>query len=221
MNIKNAVIAIMAILCGLGVPLPSADAALITIDITATVDSVTDDGPGDGWLDGLISPGSIITGSYTYESSTADSNPSSTVGHYWHYATPAGISLSVSGLDFTTDPANVQFLVGVVNDGTSGGLHDSYWIYSYNNLSLSNGPSVDAVIWALEDPTASALSTDALPTSPPVLDDWQSVLGLRLEGEKGGYFVDATVTSAVPEPATILLLAIGTLTLRKRKRTIK
>jgi len=148
-----------------------------------------------------------------YPKFTPDSNPSTTVGHYWHYAPPPGISLSVSSFTFASDPSNLDFLVGIVNDGTSGGLHDSYWISSHNNLLLSNGASVDEITWALEDPSASALSTDALPITPPVLDRWQSILGLRLGGERGGYFVDAHVTSAVPEPTTLLLFTLGALLL--------
>jgi hypothetical protein len=48
------------------------------------------------------------------------------------------------------------------------------------------------------------------------------VFGLRLEGERGGHLVDATVTSAVylPEPATGLLLAIGIITIRHKTRKI-
>jgi len=137
------------------------------------------------------------------------------VGQYYHYSAPAGVSLSVRGFDFTTDSSNVEFLVGIVNDNQSG--HDIYWIHSYNNLALSNGASVDHISWQLNDPTASALSSDALPTTPPVLDQWESIYGVRLQGERAGYILDAHVTSAVPEPATLLLLAIGGLLLIRKQ----
>jgi hypothetical protein len=50
-----------------------ARAALITIEITAEIDSVSDP---YGHLEGNINVGDIITGTYTYESTTPDTNPS-------------------------------------------------------------------------------------------------------------------------------------------------
>jgi hypothetical protein len=212
---RGTMLLIAAGVCSLAFQGQRADATLITISIEAEVDYVEDLG---NYLEGRINPGDIITGTYTYESTTPDTNPSAYVGDYEHFAPPAGVSLSVGGFDFMTDPMNVDFLVAITNDGISGGLHDSYWICSYNNLPLSNGASVDEITWALRDPTASALSSDALPITPPVLDNWQSMVGLRLEGERAGYIVDAHVTSAVPEPGTIGLLTIGTLLLIRKQK---
>ncbi len=207
---KHTIISMMAVICILAVGVPRARATLITIEITAVVDSVDDQG---NYLEGQIEVGDIITGTYTYESTTPDSNPSSYIGHYWHYDPPAGISLMVGGFDFRTDPGNIEFLIGIVNDGTSG--DDSYWLISYNNLPLSNGTLVDSIGWQLNDPTGNALSSTDLPTTPPVLDDWQSIVGLRLEGDRA-FIIGATVTSAIPEPATILLLGLGFLLLKKQ-----
>jgi len=67
-------------------------AEIIRIAIEATVDWVND--PCD-YFEGNISPGDIITGTYTYDSATTDSNPLPTGGDYWHYESPFGISLSV------------------------------------------------------------------------------------------------------------------------------
>ena len=187
-----------------------AQAALITIEITATVDFVYDP---SGCLEGNIGVGDIITGTYTYESSTADSSPLDPIqGNYWHYGPPAGISLSVGGFDFQTNPADVEFCVAVRNNNPSG--DDIYAIVSYNNLALSNGSLVNDIYWQLNDHTASALSSDALPAIPPILDHWQAnALHFRID-EKS--IVTAYVTSAVPEPATIVLFVIGALLLRNR-----
>jgi len=193
-----------------------ANAYLVTIQIEAVVDSVTDDGPDDGYLDGLISPGDIITGWYIFESTTIDTNPSSQVGDYFHYSSPYGIFLTVGGFNFETNSSDVRFLLEMVNDSTSGGLHDSYGLISYNNLSLYNGTSTDEISWWLRDSSATALSSDALFTTAPNLDEWQSIIGLRIYGERGEYGIDATVTSAVPEPTTIALLGLGCLLLKKR-----
>jgi hypothetical protein len=190
-----------------------AKATLITIEIAAVVDSLRD---GGDYLEGKIKPGDIITGLYTYESTTPDSNPIPQVADYLHRAAPCGISLTVGGFEFKTDPANVDFLVEIINDSTSGGLHDAYGLISYNNLALRNGTLVDSISWWLTDTSASALSSSELPSIAPVLNDWESIYGLRLYGERAGYIIDAHVTFAIPEPATILMLGFGSLLLRKR-----
>jgi len=63
------------------------------------------------YLNGMVNVGDLITGTYTYDTNTPDSNPSSHVGDHEHFAYPCGFSLSVGGLDFTTDPADTYFFV--------------------------------------------------------------------------------------------------------------
>ena len=196
-----------------------AQAELITIAITATVDAMHDDG---NYLEGKVHVGDSITGTYTYESTTPDSSPDDpTVGNYWHYSPPCGVSLTVGGFDFRTDLSNVNFLVGVGNDG-GGGENDGYWICSYNNLPLSNGTYVDCISWDLQDRTNTALSSDALPTTAPILSQWQTNF-LTFGGGAGksnSFAIASHVTSAelIPEPATFLLLGLGGILMRKRNR---
>jgi len=201
----------MIIICALFFWTLPVQASLVTIQITAEVDSVYDD---YGYLEGEIKPGDIISGFYIYESTTPDSSPSATIGRYEHLTPPYGIYLTVGGFDFETNTGNVAFRIDIINNGTTGGLHDGYGLISYNNLPLSNGTSVDTILWWLEDTSATALSSDALPTTAPVLEDWQTnqlnISGYRTFGIWGH------VTSAIPEPATILLLWLGTILFRKR-----
>ena len=200
----------MAILCGLVFWPVLARAALVTIEIEAAVDSVLDEG---NYLEGKIEAGDIITGFYVYESTTPDSSPLDPVqGNYWHYAAPAGIALTVGGFNFMTDPFSIAFHVAVRNNSLSG--DDSYWLASDNNLPLSNGTQVDEILWSLRDPSGTALSSDALSTSAPVLEDWQS--NILAFGADRRYGISAHVTSAVPEPGTIMLVGIGAVFLRKR-----
>lgn len=209
---KTNIVSIMAAcFCSISFCAKPADAALITIQIEAVVDSVQDEG---NYLEGKIGVGDIIKGFYTYESSTSDTNPSSYVGDYEHFLSPCGIFLSVGGFDFQTDLTNVYFLAEIINDSISGGLHDGYIVISYSNVPLSSGVPVDYISWLLRDSTGVALSSDALPTTAPVLNDWRTNR-LRLEADRR-YLVDAHVTSAIPEPAMMILLGIGGLFLRKR-----
>lgn len=207
---RRIILLIVVITCALYFSTLPAQAALITITIEAQVDSVQD---RSDRLEGNISAGDIITGTYTYESTTPDTSSLAYMAEYWHYAPPAGFSLSVGGFDFQTDPADVEFYVFVRNNNPPG--DDTYRIYSYNNLALSTGAEVFGIAWDLYDYTGTALSSDALPTTPPVLDDWQSGNRLLLFG-RCSYVVEAHVTSAVPEPATIVLFAVGALLLKKR-----
>jgi hypothetical protein len=207
---RGTMLLIAAGVCLLAFQSQRADATLITISIEAEVDSVEDLG---NYLEGKISPGDIITGTYTYESTTPDSSPlDPIVGHYYHYSSPAGISLNVAGFTFQTDPMNVEFLLGVGNNGPSG--DDIYWLASYNNLPLSTGVLVDRIVWQLNDTTGTAFSNDALPTTAPILGEWQENL-LRLQGDRA-YAIDAHVTSAIPEPGTLVLLSLGGLLLIRR-----
>lgn len=102
---------------------------------------------------------------------------------------------------FQTDPGNVNFLLEVVH-GYPGDGSDNYLLRSYNNLPLSNGITVDHIAWQLDDPSATALRSTALPRKAPTLADWTSLFGLTMGGGDpvfpGGdrYFIRAHVTEA-------------------------
>jgi len=193
-------------------------AALIEIAITAEVTDVDDPG---SLLEGNVNVGDTITGSYKYDSDTPDSSPiDPVVGFYWHYSAPHGITLNVGSLIFQSNPADVEFLINIINDSTSGGeLHDSYGLRSYRNISNVN-LHVDSISWWLRDNTATNISSDALLNTPPIVNDWGDLNSLVIAGGKeGGYGIGAIVTSAVlvPEPSSFLILSFGFLYLRKRK----
>lgn len=208
---------IISIICLLSLYVLPAKASLVIVQITAEVDRVDDP---FGYLGGKIKVGDTITGMYTYDLSTLDSNPSPQGADYVYRNEPSGIFLRVGGFEFKSDPLTLDFVIEIINDHFSGGLSDIYLLISYSNLPLSNGSAVGGISWTLEDTTGKALSSDALPTSAPFLNDW----GFNFLNFGGGtraqsFAIGGRVTSAeiIPEPATILLLSAWVLLLRKRK----
>lgn len=221
------------------VPVNPARAALVSIDITATISRIDDT---NGFLTGHIGVGDIIHGTYIYETTTADTNVLSEVGDYRHTTAPFGITLEVNEYLFRTDPSDVDFLVEICNDHNNN--HDAYVLRSYNNLfdiSVPSSPEFPAYLdnhisWQLSDfvthtALASAAGT-ALPTLPPILPDWPSPYRLDISSQQtfGGtqsFYILADVTSAVlsptsvPIPAALWLLGSGLIGLIGLRRKFK
>ena len=212
---KRGIITIM--ICALSFWVLPAKAALVTIQISAEVDDVADP---FGYLEGKVEVGGIITGTYTYDLLTLDSNPSPQGADYVYRNEPSGIFLTVGGFEFKSDPLTLDFVIEIINDHYSGGLSDIYLLISYSNLPLSNGSAVGGISWTLEDPMGKALSSDVLPTTAPVLDDWgfnRLNIGGGTRARPFGFLGHVTSTEVIPEPATIWLLGLGSLLLRKQK----
>jgi hypothetical protein len=189
-------------------------AEVVTIHLTAEVTYLNDP---SGLLDGKINVSDTITGSYIYDSSTPDTDVLNldTIGHYQHSSSPFGVSLSVGGFTFQTDQDNVDFLFTIINNHYD---KDTYYLASHNNLPLSNGVEIEYIGWQLDDYSSTALSSAALPTNPPVLEDWEYNRLVITFGYKGTSILDARVTNVIPEPATTLFLALGSFVLTRRRQ---
>jgi hypothetical protein len=207
-NIPITILIFGVLLCCGGL----ARAELITIAISGQVTSVSDQYNHFG---GQIHVDAPITGTYTYDTSALDSNPSLTLGDYEYNASSVGIWLTVEGFDFKTNPSQVSFHIGVYED--SLGIEDQLVIGSHHNMPLPDDALVQHIIWQLNDSTATALSSDSLPLTAPDLTKWNSnVLNISTDRNFG---ITATITSAVliPEPCSLLLLTAG-LALIKRQQ---
>jgi hypothetical protein len=175
-------------------PAPAAPAAAntVTVEFVARVETVRN----PSGLCAAVAPGDRIAGRYRYTLGVQDSNEGDFVGDYAYPAPPNGIQLRIGGQVTGSDPADTSFLLEVVNDFPGNGS-DSYVIHSFNNLPLTCGSPVDHISWQLDDPTGTALSSTALPSRPPRLADWTSLLGLTISGGNlpGVYAIRAHVTA--------------------------
>jgi len=176
---------------------------IITIKIDAEVVWVDDD---YNLLGGAIKTGDKITGKYIYDSGLADSNPDPNIGEYIYTSSSFGFEVKAGGFVFKTNPSNVYFGFEISNnyDATYYQL-DRCDVFSVYNMPLSNGLVVNSFIFRLNDFTQTALSNDALPTTAPVLSDWQEhflwINGWSPSDPLKQYVVTANVTKATKSRA--------------------
>ncbi len=163
------------------VPSPTLDSTRITIKIVAAVYKIQDT---YNLLGGVIHLNDTMTGKYVYDTSVADSEPDPHYGSYIYTSSPYGFEVKTGNFDFKSDPNNVYFAIGLINDWSVYGSPpvDEFSLGSLNNLPLSNGLIVTSLEWNLADSTATALSSDALPSTAPVLADWNGGQGVFIEG---------------------------------------
>jgi hypothetical protein len=151
-------------------------------------------------LDGSITNGTPFEGYYVFDTRATNSNSDPTVGDYWFNNSAAGIVVKAGNYVFRTNPQHVDFLIELVNRPDS----DNYLLRSYNNV-CSQPVLVDHIAWQLDDSSGTALTDVVLPETPPVLSNFNQVVGLTVQGGgcPFGYFIRGEVKSAAPNPAVI------------------
>jgi hypothetical protein len=187
------------------IPYPAAGFSLITIQIVATVTQVSD---SYNLLGGVIQVNDTLTGKYMYDARATDWDPDSHNGTYWYTSSPCGFELKTSTCNFTTDPNKVNFAIVLCNDYSMNGSppEDVFIVTSLKNLPLPNGLLITNIEWDLRDTTATALRNDDLPTTAPVLADWDSGQGLFIDGSSPSHHsqtfrITAHVTQATKNNA--------------------
>jgi hypothetical protein len=191
----------------------SAPAEIVKIELTAEITYVD---PYHQWLNENFKLGDIITGSYTYDTSAPDQNPSSAIGYYLFSEPPSGVVLTVNQFVFQTNPDDVDFLL-CLEDNIYGG--DYLSLISRRNVTSADGILFNSIGLGFYDYSGKALSGDTLSRMPPVLADWEQPVDLTLEfGVRSGPILRAKLTSAVPEPSSIFLLGLGAFLLIRRRR---
>ncbi|MFA6426812.1 MAG: PEP-CTERM sorting domain-containing protein [Phycisphaerae bacterium] len=193
-----------------------AQAVPITIQISGNITSASGVS-----LPSTIHTGSTFTGTYTYDSAAPDSDANPQRGKYL-YNSPYGISLSLGGYTFATATSHVgQFEMLIKNDDSFNlPVTDYYTVFSDKNAAISSlGFTIEDIIWNLRDSIHTAISSDALPVTAPVLTNWNyNVLTIYGDDSLGhGFSIYGAVTQATPEPATSILIMAGAFLLRRKR----
>ena len=191
------------------------NATIVIIELTGEITEVA----FSKWGNTEIRVGDQITGFYTYDTEAYDEDPLPTVGSYRYSSPPYGITLTVNGLLFQSDPGNVDFYVKVFNNFPT---EDRVTIVSHRNLPTAGIP-IDSIWWELEDWSGVNLSNTDLPQGPLILGEWDPdplYVSVFLGGRpSSGLFATVTSVRLIPEPNTLMLLTFGAMavTLRARK----
>jgi len=177
MNKETKIMAVFFVVLALGIG--NLRAEIVEINITAEISEIHDQ---YGLLNGQLSVGSIISGSYIYDSDTPDSSLEPDYGEYLHTSGPHGITLNAGGFVFQTDPDNVEFLVGIENG-----------LIGISALLTTMMPAMEKTINALKE---AGISVKVIIGGAPVTQGYADKIGAD------GYAADAA--SAVDVAKTLV-----------------
>lgn len=165
-------------------------------EITASSDpSLTGINVGDTW--------NFV---YVFDSAAVDQDPTEGYGQYdedW-------INFTVNGQPLAVNQSPYQ--VGIIN-------HVNYDIYRVEAFFSPFGGfegNWPALHIYLNDLDSSVFADDSLPLTPLPLSEFESIQFEIQDMLNGGDMAEGTLTYWTPEPASLLLLALGGLTLTRR-----
>jgi hypothetical protein len=186
-------------LCSLGAALllcspHAASGQQITFDFTGVITRVD-----DPLTAGPLAIGQIVSGSYTFDSTAGDQDPSAVVGRY-DAVLRLELSVPAASYHVLASAGATPGLIEVLND--EDGVRDRYVVdvatpgQDVSGAGIA-GHTLEYVSLVLRDRTTLALSSDALPLTPPVLADFAfgREIFLGFEGSLGDRLVSAELTS--------------------------
>jgi hypothetical protein len=164
--------------------------------------------------------GEIGSGSFQIESTTSDDTPGSGAGTYH---SPVNFSITIGGYTATSAGGTSADFV-LINDVTPPAYGaDIYTAEAYNvsGATLLDYYFPTRLTFILNDQTATAFASDALPASLDLADFSYGAASIRFEGPGMGDLANVTLlltSVSVPEPAAGLLLVLAVIGRRASQR---
>ena len=171
------------------------------------------------YLGGAITPGDTFSGTLTYDLAATDLNTDTNIGKYFYDTAPNGITVTINGLTFSSDPNNTLCHFSIFNDNTVN-LGDmlNFWSGTINHFPVGPAGANESINIYLNDWSYNALSSDALPSNINVADWGQNHFTIK-SGTGGyteyNYFIEGSISNIIstPIPGAIWLLGSGLLSL--------
>ena len=172
-------------------PAINAVAEPVSFEISATVYNVGDMGNS---LEGSVIPGDKITGTYTIDPATPDSDPSPEYGHYLHNTGSVGFDLNLNNHSLKSDDTIPGHMLEAY---VMNSFSDHFSMGSWGNQPLANGANVDDIMLDLYDPTGQVFSSDALTSQVPNMSAFD-IHDIHIFGSRANidyYYIDAKIDS--------------------------
>ena len=196
-----------------GLLLATATTSAKAVPITFNFEGLVTDGLSDDPLGCLVS-GNTFSGSYTFESTTVDQNPSADDGFYPQLGANTMTLTFNASCDFTTN-----YDLTINNSPPPG--NDAYLLD--HAAPVIEGPFQIFMSIELIDGDGLIFNNDDLPLTPPDLSFFQDLIdgnNVTISGESAelSFMFEGELTSLIPEPATISLVSLAGLLLLRRRR---
>ena len=174
---------------------------MVTFNVNATVREIYD---YDNVLSNAIHVGDPITGSYTFNTNTPDSDSTPEYGFYQH--TPGsgnyGFDITIANTNLKTNPSTDNFNIIIAN--ANGNITwDSYGVDNFGaQQPFLNGTVVDNMGIYLDDPSGTIVNSTNLTDQPPALTGSGykdlHIGGMRATPYYSYFSIVATVDSITP-----------------------